>query len=113
MEQKINEVEINGIVYIPKDSVKTLVEYIGEIKIVVLQRGWIYVGRFERNGYDCKLRNAYNIRIWGTTKGLPELVNGVTSSTKLDKCEGVVEFDWLTVVYTITVNEKKWKSVLL
>jgi len=113
MEQKINEVEINGIVYIPKDSVKTLVEYIGEIKIVVLQRGWIYVGRFERHGNDCKLHNAYNIRIWGTTKGLPELVNGVTSSTKLDKCEGVVEFDWLTVVYTITVNEKKWKSVLL
>ena len=45
----------------------------------------IYIGRFERNGNDCKLHNAYNIRTWGTTKGLCELVNGATSSTKLDK----------------------------
>ena len=108
MEQKINEVEINGVVYIPKDSVKTSKEFDGDIKIVVLQRGWVYIGRFERNGNDCKLHNAYNIRIWGTTKGLPELVNGATASTKLDKCEGIVEFDWLTVVYSITVNKSKW-----
>ena len=110
MEQKINEVEINGIVYVPKDSIKSK-EFGGDIKIVVLQRGWIYIGRFERIGNDCKLHNAYNIRQWGTTKGLSELVNGATSSTKLDKCEGVVEFDWLTVVHIIVVNKDKWKII--
>ena len=110
--QTITELEINGTLYVPKDSIVPAKEYTGEIKIVVLQRGWVYVGRFERNGNDCKLHNAYNIRVWGTTKGLPELVNGVTSSTKLDKCEGVVEFDWLTVVHTITVNQKKWKELV-
>jgi hypothetical protein len=110
MEQKINEVEINGIVYVPKDSVKSQ-QFDGDIKIVVLQRGWIYIGRFERNGNDCKLHNAYNIRSWGTTKGLPELVNGATSSTKLDKCEGIVEFDWLTVIHTITVDKKSWEQI--
>ena len=40
-----------------------------------------------------------------------ELVNGATSSTILDKCEGIVEFDWLTVVHTITVNPEKWKQI--
>jgi hypothetical protein len=109
-KQKINEVEINGIVYIPKDSIKNI-QYDGDIKIVILQRGWVYIGRFERNGNDCKLHNAYNIRSWGTTKGLPELVNGATSSTKLDKCEGIVEFDWLTVIHTITVNKEAWKQI--
>ena len=104
----INELEVNGIKYIRKDSVKEQKEFTGDIKIVILQRGWIYIGKFARNGNDCVLHNAYNIRVWGTTKGLPELVNGATSSTKLDKCEGVVEFDWLTVVHTITVNSKKW-----
>jgi hypothetical protein len=107
MKQDINEIEINGVKYVKKDSVKSQ-EFEGDIKIVILQRGWIYVGRFERNGNDCKLHNAYNIRNWGTTNGLPELVHGPTSSTKLDKCEGVVEFDWLTTVHTITVNKEKW-----
>lgn len=110
MEQTINELEINGVIYVKKDSVIP-VEHKGDIKIVVLQRGWVYIGRFERNGNDCKLHNAYNIRTWGTTKGLPELVNGATSSTKLDKCEGVVEFDWLTVVYTISVKAEAWKQI--
>ena len=105
---EINEVEINGVQYVRKDSITSKQEFDGEIKIVVLQRGWVYIGRFERNGNDCKLHNASCIRVWGTTKGLPELVNGVTALTKLDKCEGVVEFDWLTVVHTITVNPYKW-----
>ena len=103
-----NEIEVNGAKYIRKDSVKQTQEYTGDIKIVVLQRGWVYVGRFEKNGDDCKLHNASCIRVWGTTKGLQELVNGATTTTKLDKCEGVVEFDWLTVVHTITVNQQKW-----
>ena len=108
MNTEINEVEINGTKYVKKDSIVIPKEYDGDIKIVVLQRGWIYIGRFERTGNDCKLHNAYNIRSWGTTKGLPELVNGATKNTKLDKCEGIVEFDWLTVVHTITVNKSKW-----
>ena len=111
MEQKITEIEINGIIYIPKDSIQQTKEFDGDIKIVVLQRGWIYIGRFEKIGNLCKLHNAYNIRTWGTTKGLPELVNGATKDTKLDKCDGIVEFDWLTVVHTITVNKNSWKQI--
>jgi len=111
MKSEINEVEINGVQYIRKDSIREIKEFTGEIKIVVLQRGWVYIGRFERIGNDCKLHNAYNIRSWGTTAGLPELVNGATSSTKLDKCEGIVEFDWLTVIHTITVNSAKWNQI--
>ena len=80
----------------------------GDIKIVVLQRGWVYVGRFSRNGNHCKLTNSSCIRTWGTTKGLHEHVNGVTSKTVLDKCDGIVEFDWLTVVHTISINPEKW-----
>jgi len=111
MNEEINEIKINGIDYVRKDSVTAVKEFTGDIKIVVLQRGWVYIGRFERNGNDCKLHNAYNIRVWGTTKGLPELVNGATSSTELDKCDGVVEFDWLTTIHTITVNPQSWKQI--
>lgn len=100
----MNEILVNGIKYVPE-------QLDGEIRIVILQRGWVYIGRFSRNGTICKLTNAYNIRIWGTTKGLPELVNGPTSKTVLDKCDGYIEFDWLTVIHTISVNPEKWIEI--
>jgi len=100
MNTEINEVEINGIKYVKKDSIVEHKQY-----------EWVYIGRFERTGNDCKLHNAYNIRNWGTTKGLAELVNGATKDTKLDKCDGLVEFDWLTVIHTIAVNSKSWPLI--
>ena len=105
------EIEINGKKYVPVDSLVKAQNYESEIRIVVLQRGWIYIGRFTRKDNLCQLRNAYCIRVWGTTKGLQELVNGATSSTKLDKCEGIVAVDWLTVIHTITVNNESWKQI--
>lgn len=96
-------IKIDGVDYAP-------VQAEGDIKIVILQRGWIMVGRFERKGSDCKLSNASVIRTWGTTKGLGEIAeNGPTSNTKLDPCNGIVEFDYLTVVATISCSEKSWK----
>ena len=114
MENKIevNEVDLNGVKYVRKDSVKQE-DVKGDIKIVILQRGWIVVGRFERNGNDCKLNNASVIRTWGTTNGLGEIAKkGPTGSTKLDKCYGVVQFDYLTVVATIDCDQKEWSEEL-
>ena len=109
METEIDEVMIKGRKYIPADSVKQ--EFDGPIKIVILQRGWVMVGRFERNGSDCKLHNASVIRIWGTTEGIGEIAaNGPLANTKLDRTYGVVEFDYLTVVASVSVEESKWKA---
>ena len=108
----VGELEVNGVKYVRKDSVKDI-DLKGDIKIVILQRGWIAVGRFERNGSDCKMSNASVIRIWGTTNGLGEIAKkGPTSSTKLDKCYGIVQFDYLTVVATIDCEEKSWVDKL-
>ena len=109
MNTEIDEIVIKGVTYVPKGTETK--QFDGDIKIVVLQRGWVYIGRFERVGNDCTLHNASCIRVWGTTKGLAELVNGPTNSTKLDKCQGKVEFDWLTVVHTITVDKNSWKQI--
>ena len=106
-----DKITINGKTYIPEGSGQKSPNYSGDIKIVVLQRGWVYIGRFSRIKNDCKLENASCIRTWGTTKGLAELVNGATASTRLDKCEGVVEFDWLTVIHTIAVKPEKWNQI--
>lgn len=105
----MDQVTVNGVTYYANPQQ----EFSGDIKICILQRGWVMIGRLERNGSECKLHNASVIRNWGTTKGLGELaIEGKKKDTKLDKCGGVVEFDWLTVVAAISVDESKWQSEL-
>ena len=82
-----------------------------KIKIVILQRGWIYVGRFSKLEEGmCQLEGAQCIRRWGTTKGLGELVNGPLASTKLDPV-GIVQFHNLTMVASIDVKDEKWAKI--
>ena len=81
----------------------------GEIRICILQRGWIYVGKYYRKGNNCSLENASCIRAWGTTKGLGEIAEeGPTSNTKLDSTP-TVNFHVLGEICTILCNPKKWK----
>ena len=109
---KPESIKINDVEYVRKGTQKEP-EYQGDIKILILQRGWVMVGRLERNGSECKLHQASVIRKWGTTKGLGEIAgNGPTKDTVLDKCYGVVEFDYLTVVASIAVKEELWQSKL-
>lgn len=108
----LNKITLDGIEYVRADKL-TQPEYNGQIKIIVLQRGWVLIGQFEKDGTNCKLHNASVIRNWGTTKGLGELAtNGKLKDTKLDKCGGLVEFDVLTVVLSLSVNEALWKKEL-
>ena len=109
---KLDKIEIEGTVYVPIDSVNKHLNHTGEIKIVVLQRGWVYIGRLEKDGDWFRLHNAYCIRVWGTTKGLVELADGKTEKTVLDKCNGIVEFHPYTIINTISVNEELWKELL-
>lgn len=111
MDMNAETITVNGKTYYSKPP--TQQEIIGDTKIVILQRGWVMIGKLERNGSECKLHNASVIRNWGTTKGLGELASeGKKKDTKLDKCGGVVEFDYLTVVATISANEALWKNEL-
>ena len=80
-----------------------------DIRIVILQRGWVMIGRFVRIGNDCELHDASVIRVWGTTEGLGQLANeGEQKNTILDKCNGVVRFDNLTMIASIDCDAKKW-----
>lgn len=111
MEQEVNSISINGKEYVLAGSVQN--QSAGKVKIVILQRGWVMVGYYHRDGDNCELRNAAVIRNWGSTKGLGEIAeSGPTSSTKLDPTNGLVEFHRLTEIATISVNEAKWKKHL-
>jgi hypothetical protein len=78
-----------------------------DIRIAILQRGWIMVGRFTQDGERCFLRGASVVRRWGTTRGLGELAaNGPLRETVLDPC-GEAQFHELTAVALIRCEEEK------
>ena len=110
MKEDINTITINNIEYVRKDSVPEK-RYEGDIKIVILQRGWVYVGRFrqDKDTMMCELNQASCIRVWGTTKGLPELKDGPTSSTELDPA-GKVTFHLLTTIAIIDCDSEAWRK---
>lgn len=108
-KDEVTKVELNGEIYVKEGSQEPKNS---DIKIVVLQRGWVMIGRYSKEGDICTLENAHVIRIWGTTKGLGELaLDGKQSNTKLDKA-GHVEFHVLTVVATVNCNDSKWDKEL-
>lgn len=75
--------------------------------IVVLDRGFVYVGQVEHDGEWCVIREAKNIRVWGTTNGLLELVNGPTPKTVLDGI-GTVRAPAKAVIHLIDTEAAKW-----
>lgn len=78
--------------------------------VVVLDRGFVYVGQVKCDDQWCVITNAHNIRVWGTTQGLGELVrNGPTSKTKLDAV-GTVRAPMRAVISIIDSEEGKWNS---
>ena len=115
---ELNEMKLGDLLAITKMFNKTKPEpkeEYGGIRIVVLQRGWVAVGRFYQKGNKCWLKDAATIRIWGTSgkAGLSYLADeGVTKDTILDKTKNIVRFHELTVVHMYDCNEAVWEKIL-
>lgn len=81
----------------------------GATRIVILQRGWVVVGKVTLDGAEYVIKDARVIRNWGTTKGLGEIAkNGPTDKTVLDP-SNTVRCHSLAVVAQIDCEECKWK----
>ena len=75
---------LNGIEYVRKDSIAAP-PAMGPVRIVVADRGWVFVGNCQDHADgSVTITNCRNIRRWGTTAGLGELVNGPKAETKAD-----------------------------
>lgn len=79
-----------------------------EVRIIILQRGWVIIGRYYQHGSQCWIESGYVIRNWGTTQGLGELAtSGKQESTKLDFIPKT-QFHELTIVASIICDKSKW-----
>jgi hypothetical protein len=82
----------------------------GPIKIVVLERGFVYIGRVDQESDPIiTIHSARSIIRWGTTKHLGELVNGPLSNTTLgDPC--TVQCRIGQVIHMIEVSQDGWRK---
>jgi hypothetical protein len=107
-----NTLMVDDVKYVREDSIVPNKNLSSDIRIVILQRGWVTVGRFSKEGMDCKLENASVIRVWGTSKGLGELIHGpISGKTTLDP-SGTVRFNELAIVATLDCEASKWAQHL-
>lgn len=82
------------------------------VKILVLQRGWVAIGRHAKHGPEHVLTDASIVRRWGTDKGLGQLAkSGPTSSTVLDPT-GTVRAHELATVLVIDADAAVWADRL-
>ena len=79
-------------------------------QIVVLERGWVYVGDVSRDGDDIVIENALNIRRWGTGRGLGELaLKGPQPNTKVDPA-GTVRTHKGAMIHLIDCTGGDWTA---
>lgn len=98
-----DRIVINDVEYQPVSSVTP-----SDLKIVVLDRGFVVVGNVSFQEEYVVIDRCSCIRRWGTTQGLGEIAfNGPTSKTTLDK-QPLTTVHKLQVVQMIDCEASKW-----
>jgi hypothetical protein len=78
------------------------------LNIVILDRGFVYVGDVSIEGDWLLITNAKNVRRWGTSKGLGELAaKGPQTETKLDM-GGTIKAPMRSVIGLLKCEASSW-----
>lgn len=102
-------ISIDDVLYVRADSVPA-----GDpppVRIVVADRGWVFVGHVVEDDEGILISNAKCIRYWGTDEKNPGLghlaANGPTSKTKLDP-SGTVRIPRHAIMLTLDAKQEHW-----
>lgn len=115
MENKMNEVVINGVTYVPKDSVQQMAEKRDGMEYCMVRTysAGVFAGYIEsRDGKEAVLRDARRIWYWVGAASLSQLATDGTSKPESCKFPCVVDKVTLTeVIEIIPITEKAKKSI--
>ncbi len=79
------------------------------MEILVLQAGWVVVGRPRREGDMIIIDKAAVIRRWGTDSGLGQLAaEGPRQATQLDAAPRTIKVHPLSILLSFPCDEKAW-----
>jgi hypothetical protein len=114
MEQKINELEINGVTYVPKESRSEATKLDGMPYVIVrTYSAGVFAGYLEsRNGQEAVIRKARRIFYWDGAASLSQLA--VDGTSKPEKCKFPCEVDRIEVTQAIeilTTTKKAQESI--
>lgn len=116
MKTEINEITINGKVYVEKGSDNALATKVDGMKYVICrsQSAGVFAGYLEsRNGQEVVMRNARRIFYWDGAASLSQLAMSGTSKPQNCKFpEAVDRVELLQAIEILDVTEKGQKSIL-
>lgn len=104
MDQKINEIEINGVAYVPKSSVSFPTSCLDGMEYCMVRTysAGVFAGYVEsRDGKEAVLRNARRIWRWAGAASLSQLATDGTS--KPNECKFPVAVDKVTLTEVIEI----------
>jgi len=106
-----NELTINGVVYIPKDSVKTVVPKKNNMKYVIVRTysAWVFAWYLEKRTWqEVILRNARRLWKWEGAASLSQLATDWTS--KPSECKFPCEVDTIELLNAIEILDVTTKA---
>ena len=81
--------------------------------LVIGSNGHVWVCKEARyDGVWLHMVHARIVRVWGTTRGLNELVNGPLTETVLDAPADIVSLFHTALIAVIPASEYKWQEAL-
>jgi hypothetical protein len=108
-KESAKRIVVDGVTYVPADL-------FGPIKIVVIERGFVYVGRLTMNEESevegrltWTILGARSLICWGSSQHLGELVHGPLEETRLG-APCTVQVRDSQVVHMIEVDQDAWKQ---
>lgn len=81
-----------------------------KIQIIVADKGFVFIGRIhETDGPEVTISSTQNLRRWGTTRGLGELVGGPTEKTEYDPWGTVIT---VPIIRIEVPETSRWSKIL-
>lgn len=113
MKAKINEIELNGKIYVEKDSVPNIEKPSGDYVVVRTYSAGVHAGYLKsRDGKEVVLTNARRLWYWKGAASLSQLAGVGTSNIKACKFPAAIAEIILTEAIEIIPCTEKARSLI-
>jgi hypothetical protein len=113
MDAQVNEMTINGVEYVRKDSIKETADIAGDYVIIRTYSAGVFAGNLEKkDGQEVVLKNARRLWYWDGAASLSQMaIDGVSKPQNCKFPEEVNEITLEQVIEIIPCTKKAMNSI--